>query len=127
MKSKAVLCLFISIFLAALAPAELQKIEVVNGVRIIHNEKDGAWGETPAVRLELIRTFGGVEPKDPNLAFGSPYDVVVDSKGNILILDERNTRIQKLSPEGLFLQSIGRHGQGRGLPQNPTLGRLAAG
>jgi hypothetical protein len=111
--------LLLSIFLGAQGISEPQKVEVVNGVRIIHNEKDGAWGETPAVRLELIRTFGGVEPKDPNLAFGSPYDVVVDSKGNILILDERNTRIQKLSPEGAFLLSIGRHGQGPGDFQAP--------
>jgi hypothetical protein len=96
-----------------------QKTEMVNGVRIIHNEKDGAWGETPAVRLEIIRTLGGVETKDPNLAFGAPYDVVVNSQGHIFVLDQRNTRIQKLSPEGASLQSIGRHGQGPGDFQAP--------
>jgi hypothetical protein len=96
-----------------------QEVEVADGVRIIHNEKDGAWGETPAVRLELMRTLGGVETKDPNLAFGAPYDVVVDSRGNIYVLDQRNTRIQKLSPEGLFLMTIGRHGQGPGDFQAP--------
>jgi hypothetical protein len=111
--------IFLSIFLAARAPAESQKVEEVNGVRIIHNEKDGAWGKTSAVRLELIRTFGGVETKDQNLAFGSPHDVVVDSQGNIYVLDQRNTRMQKLSPEGAFLMSIGRHGQGPGDFQAP--------
>jgi hypothetical protein len=105
---------FLVIFLAARAPAEPQKIEVADGVRIVHNEKEGAWGETPAFRLELIRTFGGDEPKDPNLAFGAPYDVVTDSQGNIYVLDQRNTRIQKISPEGEFLMSIGRRGQGPG-------------
>jgi hypothetical protein len=93
---------------------------MVDGVRIIHNEKDGAWGKTPAVRLDLIRTLGGVEPKDPNLAFGAPCDVVVDSRGNIYILDQRNTRIQKLSPEGMFLMSMGRQGQGPGDFQSPS-------
>jgi sugar lactone lactonase YvrE len=88
-------------------------------VRTIHNEKEGAWGKTPAVRLELIRTLGGNQPKDPNLAFGSPYDIVIDSQGYIYVLDERNTRIQKISPEGLFLQSIGRDGQGPGDFQAP--------
>jgi hypothetical protein len=96
-----------------------QKIEVIDGVRTIHNEKEGAWGKTPAVRLELIRTLGGNQPKDPNLAFGSPYDIVIDSQGYIYVLDERNTRIQKISPEGLFLQSIGRDGQGPGDFQAP--------
>lgn len=110
---------FLSVFLTAFAPARPQKIEEADGVRIIHNEKDVTWGETPAVRLELIRTLGGVEPKDPNLAFGSPKDVVVDSQGNIYVLDQRNTWIQKLSPEGEFLMSIGRRGQGPGDFQAP--------
>lgn len=112
--------LLLSIFLAAQGYSESQTVDMVNGVRIIHNEKDGAWGKTPAVRLELIQTFGGVETKDPNLAFGTPYDVVVDGRGNIFILDERNTRIQKFSPEGMFLLSIGRHGQGPGDFQSPS-------
>jgi len=100
-------------------PSFAQKIEMVDGVRTIHNEKDGAWGGTPQVRLELLSTFGGDQPKDPNLAFGAPHDVVIDSHGNIYILDLRNLRIQKLSPEGLFLQNIGRPGQGPGDFQAP--------
>ena len=112
--------LLLPILLVAGPLSYAQKIEMVDGVRIIHNEKDGAWGKTPAVRMDLIRTLGGVEPKDPNLAFGAPCDVVVDSRGNIYILDQRNTRIQKLSPEGMFLMSMGRQGQGPGDFQSPS-------
>jgi hypothetical protein len=111
--------LLLPILLTAALQSFAQKIELVDGVRIIHNEKEGAWGETPGVRLELIRTLVGVEPMDPNLAFGSPYDVVVDSQGNIYVLDQRNTRIQKLSPEGAFHLTIGQHGQGPGDFQSP--------
>lgn len=119
MKKTFLAFLLLSIFIAAQGFSDAQKVEVVNGVRIIHNEKKGAWGETPAVQLELIRTLGGDKPKDPNLAFGAPYDVVADSQGNIYVLDQRNTRIQKLSPEGSFLLSIGGHGQGPGDFQAP--------
>ncbi len=111
--------LFLSIFLAASAPAEPQDVEVADGVKIIHNEKEGKWGKMPAARLELVRVIGGLETADPNLAFASPYDVVVDSKGNIYVLDQRNTRIQKLAPDGTFRQTIGRRGQGPGDFQAP--------
>ena len=110
---------YLPFILAAAEFSGVQKVEILNGVRIVHNEKEGVGGRMPAVRLELVRTIGGDEPSDPNLAFGAPYDVVVDSDGNIYVLDERNTRIQKLTPEGIFLLSIGRHGQGPGDFQYP--------
>ena len=96
-----------------------QKIETVDGVRIVHNEKVGRWGREPAVRLELVRTIGGLDEQDPNLAFRSPYDIAVDSAGNLYVLDVGNNQIQKLGPDGKYLQTIGRPGQGPGELQSP--------
>ncbi|MBM3310390.1 MAG: hypothetical protein FJY80_02665 [Candidatus Aminicenantes bacterium] len=96
-----------------------QRIETVNGVRVVHNDKAGRWGSEPKVGLELVRTIGGLEEKDPNLAFNAPYDVAVDSAGRIYVLDTGNNRIQKLGPDGAFLQTIGRPGQGPGDLQGP--------
>jgi sugar lactone lactonase YvrE len=92
----------------------MQKTETVNGIRFVHNEKVGRWGATPPIKLDLIRTIGGLEESDPNLAFNAPYDIDVDSSGNIYVLDTANNRIQKLDPAGRFLRSIGRPGQGPG-------------
>jgi sugar lactone lactonase YvrE len=92
----------------------IQKVETVNGVRLVHNEKEGRWGTTLPIKLDLIRTIGGLEEPDPNLAFNAPYDIDVDSSGNIYVLDMANNRIQKLNPYGRFLKSIGRAGQGPG-------------
>lgn len=92
--------------------AAAQKIEMKKGLRLVHNEKIGAWGVTPKVRLELVRTIGGLNVEDEHLAFKDPTDTAMDSKGCIYILDRGNARIQKLSSDGTFLQSIGRHGQG---------------
>jgi DNA-binding beta-propeller fold protein YncE len=96
-----------------------QKIEEKDGVRIIHNEKGGKWGSKPEVSLRLIRTIGGIDIDDENLAFHFPYDVAFDTSDNIYILDEGNNRIQKLSPEGKYLATIGRRGQGPGEFQSP--------
>lgn len=96
-----------------LSMAEAQKVETANGIRVVHNEKAGQWGEKPAVKLELVRTIGGLDA-DENLSFNAPYDIVLDSAGNMYILDTGNNRIQKLGPQGKFIKTIGRQGQGPG-------------
>jgi hypothetical protein len=91
-----------------------QKIETVDGVRVVHNEKGGKWGKNPQVAIKLVRTIGDVDTEDENLAFNSPSDIAMDSAGNIYILDSGNQRIQEFSPEGKYLATIGRKGQGPG-------------
>jgi hypothetical protein len=113
-KLRILLALFlISIFVRA------QKIETVDGVRIIHNEKGGKWGANPEVKLELVRTIGGLDTEE-NLSFKEPSDIVQDSVGNLYFLDAGNNRIQKLDSEGKFIKTIGRKGQGPGEFQRAT-------
>jgi hypothetical protein len=104
----AIVFLFLSFQLSA------QKIETVDGVRIVHNEKIGQWGTDPRVHLQLVQTIGDLNTEDENLAFNSPRDVALDSAGNIYVLDAANQRIQKFSPEGKYLSTFGRKGQGPG-------------
>ena len=112
-KLKTFLCLQI-VLLFVFSYSFSQKIETVDGVRVIHNEKGGMWGSSPKVELKLIQTIGDINVEDENLAFRSPRDIVLDSAGNMYILDASNNRIQKLSPKGKFISSIGRRGQGPG-------------
>jgi len=91
-----------------------QKVETVNGVRLVHNEKGRTWGKTPKVSLTKVRTLGDVDAIDPNLAFYMPSDILLDASGNLYVLDTGNHRIQKFSPDGRFLSSYGRQGQGPG-------------
>ena len=91
-----------------------QKIETKAGIRIVHNEKGGTWSANPAVSLTLVRTFGDIDIDDPNLAFNQPSDVAMDAGGNVYVLDTMNQRIQKFGPDGKYLATIGRKGQGPG-------------
>jgi hypothetical protein len=100
--------------LAAPAAAPGQKVETVDGVRVVHNEKGGLWGKTPKVALELVRKIGDIDTEDENLAFNYPSDVVADKDGNIYVLDSANARVQKFGPDGKYLATIGRKGQGPG-------------
>lgn len=106
------LLLFLSLSLALFSGA--QKIETKDGVRIIHNEKKGKWGNNPEVSLQLVQKIGGLEVEDENLLLNSPRDVVTDSNGNIYILDSSGNNIKKLNPEGEFITNIGQAGQGPG-------------
>jgi len=102
--------------LAFLLAADLgaQKIETVDGVRVVHNEKGGLWGKSPKITLDLVRKIGDIDTDDENIAFHYPNDVAVDGQGNIHILDAANARVQKFGPDGKYLATIGRKGQGPG-------------
>jgi hypothetical protein len=64
------------------------------------------WGTSKKVGISFVRTIGEAESKDQNLAFYYPNDIVVDSVGNIFVLDSENHRIQKFNPEGIYLETI---------------------
>jgi len=107
------------IFLLASIWAFSQKIETVGGVRVVHNEKGGKLGDKPGVSIQLIKKIGDIDTLDENLAFNYPSDIVMDASGNIYVLDSANHRIQKFSPEGTYLATFGRRGQGPGEFYNP--------
>ncbi len=89
-----------------------QKVETIDGVRVVHNGKTGKWGKNPNVSLELVRTIGAGEAEDDNFAFYLPADIALDSQGNVYILDSGNHRIQKFTPDGQYITTIGNKGQG---------------
>lgn len=96
-----------------------QKIETKDGVRLVHNEKGGKWNKKPEISLEYVGNIGDLESDDGNVLFYMPADIAVDTAGNVYVLDSGNHRIQKFDPQGNFLASFGRQGQGPGEFQHP--------
>jgi sugar lactone lactonase YvrE len=112
MKTRAILILAAFALAATLVAG--QKVETVDGVRVVHNAGPGAWGKTPQVTLESVRVLGDVDTADENLAFYMPSTIVVDGAGNLYVLDTGNHRVQKFGPDGKYLATFGRQGQGPG-------------
>jgi hypothetical protein len=108
-----------AIFVFASVLAYSQKIETIDGVRVVHNEKGGKPGNKPGVSIQLIQKIGDVDTTDENLAFNYPSDIAMDASGNIYVLDSANNRIQKFDQEGKYLATFGRKGQGPGEFYNP--------
>lgn len=112
------ICL-LAVILFALSSSFAQNVETVDGVQIIHNDSEGKWGKNPQVELEFIKTIGEMDSDNDELIFYMPADVSFDSQGNIYVLDSGNHRIQKFSPDGNYLATIGQQGQGPGEFQYP--------
>ncbi|MCP4723682.1 MAG: 6-bladed beta-propeller [bacterium] len=87
--------------------------EVVDGVTLVYNERP-RWEENPEISLSFVRKLGDIEGDDENYALFYPEDVAEDKDGNLYVVDNGNTRIQKFSRDGTYLATIGRKGQGPG-------------
>ncbi len=119
MRTRTALIPIVSVLAATLAFAG-QKVETVDGVRVVHNSGPGAWGKAPQVALEPALTLGDVDTADENLAFYMPSAISVDAAGNLFVLDTGNHRVQKFGPDGSYLATYGRRGQGPGEFQYPA-------
>ncbi|MGD8536731.1 MAG: 6-bladed beta-propeller [Candidatus Aminicenantes bacterium] len=73
--------------------------------------------KTPVHQMRIVfkeeLTIGEVEG-DENYMFGSGIVFNTDDEGNFYVADSDNHRIQKYDPEGKYLLTIGREGQGPG-------------
>lgn len=74
-------------------------------------------GSTPVAITGNSVFEGGKGKENGQLDF--PRGLVVDSKGNILVADTNNGRLQKFSPTGAFLSVIGKPGSGPGEFRSP--------
>ncbi len=68
--------------------------------------------------LQIVNTIG-VELGDSNYVFGQIEDACITPSGNILVLDMAKLNIKSYSPDGEYLETIGRQGSGPGEFQFP--------
>ncbi|MGB2907311.1 MAG: NHL repeat-containing protein [Candidatus Aminicenantaceae bacterium] len=111
--------ILLCLLLAAASQLYPQKIETVDGIKLIHNQKDGKWGLNPELAIEFVRNIGELDSDDENILFHQPADIAFDRDGNIYVLDAGNQRIQKFGPDGTYLATFARQGEGPGELQFP--------
>lgn len=93
-------------------------------------EVSGADPDLPAVETMNLVTVDsiGVELGDSNYVFGSIEAVSRTAEGNILILDRAACSVSEYTPQGEFVQRMGRKGSGPGEFLNPlAMARLGDG
>jgi hypothetical protein len=96
------------------------KIEHQNGVTIISNPKIPRPENGFPIRLVFKEELSiGAEEGDEEYMFGKRVNFITDDLGNFYVNDWDRKEIRKFDPEGNFLLTIGRPGQGPGEFRNP--------
>ncbi len=80
------------------------------GVVQVSNPATPSDGKTTLSPQELWRAGGD----DEEIIFGVVNDVAVDARGNLYALDTQLSQISVFDPDGNFLRTIGREGEGPG-------------
>ncbi len=93
-------------------------IEVIDGVKHIHN-LNPKWGDEKKISLEFVRQIGGVEEEREDYQFYVPFSIEIDKNENIYVLDIGNSRILKYDKNWSFITSFGKKGQGLGELEGP--------
>lgn len=86
-------------------------------------------GRTPApptLRATINLTVGGADEAHPENEFGVVSGLAFDAKGQILVSDYKENRVNVFSSSGKLLYRIGRKGAGPGDLTNPTDIEIAA-
>ncbi len=89
--------------------------EVVDGVVVVKNPRDGRWQkrQEPPLRFILEKTFGRENEPEREL-FDFINQVVTDEQMNVYLFDVKANRIVKYDSAGNFIWETGREGQGPG-------------
>jgi hypothetical protein len=86
------------------------------GVEVVNNPKTP---KNPSMRIVFKEDLTiGVEEGDDNYMFGHRVYFNADDEGNIYVTDWDRKRIQKYDPQGKYVRTLGRSGQGPGEFQN---------
>lgn len=83
---------------------------VADGVIYVENEGTPTQG-VETIELRELWRIGG---EDDEVFFGNPSKVLLGPDGNIYIEDEQLIQVFVYSPDGEFLQTLGREGEGPG-------------
>ncbi|MDE2973636.1 MAG: 6-bladed beta-propeller [Gemmatimonadota bacterium] len=73
---------------------------------------DSAGPELTEAQIDL--QFGSVEGDDPNLLFGDIRGIQAASDGTIYVLDFAATEVRAYDPDGRYLRTVARRGEGPG-------------
>ncbi|MBU8871664.1 MAG: 6-bladed beta-propeller [Gemmatimonadales bacterium] len=91
--------------------------EMVEGIMHVKNGSEPADG-VETWQVEELWTVGGEDDED--VLFGIITQVQIDDENNIYLLDNQLSEVQVFSPDGEYLRTIGRAGEGPGEVTNPA-------
>lgn len=89
----------------------IARTDTVGDTVVVHTVSGGQW-DGPADLVEELR-IGRLEGRDEEM-LGAVVGLAVDTTGNIYVYDRQAPALRKYGPDGRFLLTFGRRGQGPG-------------
>jgi hypothetical protein len=86
------------------------------GIIVLRNPEIPLYGQ---ITFELGEDLRLGNEHDENFLFHNVRDIGLDGGGNIYVLDSGNHRVQVFEPDGTFLRTVGKEGQGPGELTDP--------
>jgi hypothetical protein len=102
-------CCALALLLASAAASAAPKVVNKDGVPHVMNPAKPA--DSATIDMEEIWRIGGYDDEE---IFGVITDVVQDAEGNFYLLDSQLSEVKVYSPDGEYLRTIGREGEGPG-------------
>jgi hypothetical protein len=112
----AALVLLVFVLSAAAPCANAGMLEDRDGIPVVVNSQRPGQGRQIWQLRELWRISS---EDDDELLIGRVQDALADSDGNIYLLDQQLAQVHVFSPEGRYLHSLSREGNGPGETRNP--------
>jgi hypothetical protein len=106
----------LALLLATSGPVLAGEEVVVDGVVHVRNGDQPEQG-TRTIELEELWRVGG---EDDDVIFGIVGKVLQDAEGNVYVLDRQLSEVQVFSPEGEYLRTLSREGDGPGEVRRPA-------
>jgi 6-bladed beta-propeller len=103
--------------------ASLFAVEVIDGIRHVHNYK-AQRGDMPGARLELLAKIGKLEANEERDILYDPVDAARLSNGDILVLERGGATVKRYDKNHEYLSAFGQKGQGPGDFVSPYCLRL---
>ena len=104
------IALFLIWGLLLCAPAVSAETTIIDGVAHVRNGSQPA-GERQDIRLKELWRVGG---DDEEILFGAIGQALLDEEQNIYLMDSQLKEVSVFSPDGEFLRTLGREGDGPG-------------
>ena len=102
----------LSLFVSCSQKSEQAKVEMIDGVQLVHNPAMPLYPERK-VKFEEELAIGG-EDENGEIVLYQPIRLAVDDDGNIYVADMSDSKIKVFDAQGNFIRSIGEKGQGPG-------------
>lgn len=107
-----ILCLLLAPMIGAAPKAG--EVITIDGILHVRNGADPSDGLQTIKATELWRIGG----EDDELFFGTIGQVLGDNQGNLYLLDTQLSEVKVISPDGAFLRTLSREGDGPGEIRN---------